>query len=286
MGGATLLGRPTLGWRDAPALAWRALTMRARPRPAARRRRAAGGQSPGATMTSATPEQYVQEKAAASGSSFYYAFLFLSPPRRAAITAFYAFCREVDDVADEVSDPGVAAVKLAWWRSEVGAAFAGTAEPSGDARPHAACGRLRDRAGAPARRDRGLPDGPRPVALSRLSRPGPLLRPGRRRRRRSRREHLRPHPAVDHRLRAPPGPRDAAHQHHPRRRRRRASQPHLPADERAEAVRGQGRGDPRTQVQRPLSCADAASRPSARTAPTTRRSHCSATPTAPRRSPA
>ena len=72
-----------------------------------------------------TPEQYVQEKAAASGSSFYYAFLFLAPPRRAAITAFYAFCREVDDVADEVTDPGVAATKLAWWRSEVGAAFAG-----------------------------------------------------------------------------------------------------------------------------------------------------------------
>ena len=72
-----------------------------------------------------SPEQYVQEKAAASGSSFYYAFLFLAPPRRAAITAFYAFCREVDDVADEVSDPGVAATKLAWWRSEVGAAFAG-----------------------------------------------------------------------------------------------------------------------------------------------------------------
>jgi len=72
-----------------------------------------------------TPERYVQEKAAASGSSFYYAFLFLTPPRRAAITAFYAFCREVDDVADEVSDPGVAATKLAWWRSEVGAAFAG-----------------------------------------------------------------------------------------------------------------------------------------------------------------
>lgn len=72
-----------------------------------------------------TPEAYVQEKTARSGSSFYYAFLFLPPPRRAAITAFYAFCREVDDVVDEVRDPGVAASKLAWWRSEVGAAFAG-----------------------------------------------------------------------------------------------------------------------------------------------------------------
>jgi 15-cis-phytoene synthase len=72
-----------------------------------------------------TPEQYVQQKAAASGSSFYYAFLFLPPPRRAAITAFYAFCREVDDVVDEVTDPGVARTKLAWWQSEVAKAFAG-----------------------------------------------------------------------------------------------------------------------------------------------------------------
>lgn len=72
-----------------------------------------------------TPEQYVQNKAAASGSSFYYAFLFLPPARRAAITAFYAFCREVDDVVDEVSDPGVAQTKLAWWQSEVARAYAG-----------------------------------------------------------------------------------------------------------------------------------------------------------------
>ena len=72
-----------------------------------------------------TPEQYVQDKAAASGSSFYYAFLFLPPPRRAAITAFYAFCREVDDVVDEVSDPGVARGKLAWWQAEVAQSFAG-----------------------------------------------------------------------------------------------------------------------------------------------------------------
>jgi phytoene synthase len=72
-----------------------------------------------------TPEQYAQEKAAKSGSSFYYAFLFLTPPRRAAITAFYAFCREVDDVVDETLDAGVAATKLAWWRGEVAAAFGG-----------------------------------------------------------------------------------------------------------------------------------------------------------------
>ena len=72
-----------------------------------------------------TPQNYVQVKAAASGSSFYYAFLFLPPPKRAAITAFYAFCREVDDVVDDVADPSVAASKLAWWAGEVGQLFAG-----------------------------------------------------------------------------------------------------------------------------------------------------------------
>lgn len=72
-----------------------------------------------------TPEQYVQQKAAASGSSFYYAFLFLPKPRRGAITAFYAFCREIDDVVDNMEDPGVARTKLAWWQSEVAQSFAG-----------------------------------------------------------------------------------------------------------------------------------------------------------------
>jgi 15-cis-phytoene synthase len=72
-----------------------------------------------------TPQEYVQEKAAASGSSFYYAFLFLPKPRRAAITAFYAFCREIDDVVDNVSDSAVARTKLAWWQTEVAKSFGG-----------------------------------------------------------------------------------------------------------------------------------------------------------------
>jgi len=72
-----------------------------------------------------TPDAYCQQKAAASGSSFYYSFLFLPAERRRAITALYAFCREVDDVADEVKEVDVARTKLAWWRTEVANLFAG-----------------------------------------------------------------------------------------------------------------------------------------------------------------
>ena len=72
-----------------------------------------------------TPDEYCQDKAASSGSSFYYSFRFLPPGRRRAITALYAFCREVDDIADECPDRDVAHAKLAWWRDEIARTFAG-----------------------------------------------------------------------------------------------------------------------------------------------------------------
>ncbi len=72
-----------------------------------------------------TPDQYCQDKAAASGSSFYNSFRFLPKDKRRAITALYAFCREVDDVVDECSDAGVARTTLDWWRSEVAAIYSG-----------------------------------------------------------------------------------------------------------------------------------------------------------------
>ncbi len=72
-----------------------------------------------------TPDEYCQQKAVQSGSSFYYSFLFLPPERRRAITALYAFCREVDDAVDEPADPAVAASKLAWWRAEVAQLYSG-----------------------------------------------------------------------------------------------------------------------------------------------------------------
>lgn len=73
-----------------------------------------------------TPEEYCQQKAVQSGSSFYYSFLFLPPQRRQAITALYAFCREVDDVVDETSDASIAQTTLQWWRNEVKQMLAGS----------------------------------------------------------------------------------------------------------------------------------------------------------------
>src|SRR5262249_34444573 len=52
----------------------------------------------------------------------------LPPERRRAITALYAYCREVDDIVDEVSDPGIAQTKLAWWVQEIDRLFSGAAQ--------------------------------------------------------------------------------------------------------------------------------------------------------------
>jgi len=72
--------------------------------------------------------QYCQERAAASGSSFYYSFIFLPPDTRRAITAFYALCRELDDVVDECHERQIAETKLDWWRGEIARFAAGVPE--------------------------------------------------------------------------------------------------------------------------------------------------------------
>lgn len=66
------------------------------------------------------PHQYCQTRAVNSGSSFYYSFRLLSPELRRSVTAFYALCRELDDVVDECRDASIAARKLDWWRDEIG----------------------------------------------------------------------------------------------------------------------------------------------------------------------
>lgn len=75
-----------------------------------------------------TPDEYCEQKTAGAGSSFSYSFLFLDPDERRAMTILYAFCREVDDVVDECSEPSIARIKLAWWRDEVARSYAGEAQ--------------------------------------------------------------------------------------------------------------------------------------------------------------
>lgn len=81
-----------------------------------------------------TPQNYCAQKAAEAGSSFTAAFRLLPMERRQAMEALYAFCREVDDVVDECSDPALAEVKLHWWRSELDQILAGKSQhPLGQA---------------------------------------------------------------------------------------------------------------------------------------------------------
>src|SRR5690606_24527014 len=72
-----------------------------------------------------TPDEYCRERTTRSGSSFSYSFLFLPADRRRAITALYAFCREVDDVVDESTDAGLARTRLDWWRAEIDRLYEG-----------------------------------------------------------------------------------------------------------------------------------------------------------------
>jgi len=73
-----------------------------------------------------TPRQYCEEKTRGSGSSFFYAFLFLEENQRRAMLALYAFCREVDDIADETSEQSIAMQKILFWREELQRVFHAT----------------------------------------------------------------------------------------------------------------------------------------------------------------
>ena len=75
-----------------------------------------------------TPDEYCLQKTRNSGSSFYNSFRFLSPLKRRAITALYAFGRELDDVVDECREEEIAYKTLAWWRQDVAKIYQGTPE--------------------------------------------------------------------------------------------------------------------------------------------------------------
>ena len=82
---------------------------------------AASGASPRST---ADLNAEIEARVRAAGTSFYWGMRVLPPARRAAMYAIYAFCREVDDIADDAPDAQKAPL-LAAWRAEIAALYAG-----------------------------------------------------------------------------------------------------------------------------------------------------------------
>ena len=73
------------------------------------------------------PLHYCRDKIGGAGSALYYSLLFLPPASRTALIALHALRRELDDIADECTDPGVARLKFAWWQEELANLFQGRA---------------------------------------------------------------------------------------------------------------------------------------------------------------
>jgi presqualene diphosphate synthase len=68
----------------------------------------------------------VRRKVEAAGTSFYWAMRLLPAERRHGMYAVYAFCREVDDIADDDSSPPERKKRgLAEWHDEIAALYAG-----------------------------------------------------------------------------------------------------------------------------------------------------------------
>ena len=63
--------------------------------------------------------------ATAPGSAGYYSLRFAPKALRDDLAAVYAWRHQLRGVLDQVSDPGVAAAKLAWWRDELQRTFDG-----------------------------------------------------------------------------------------------------------------------------------------------------------------
>lgn len=68
---------------------------------------------------------YVHGVVRAAGSSFYGAMRTLPAPRREAMFAIYAFCREIDDIADDPLPADEKTTALAAWRNEIGRLYEG-----------------------------------------------------------------------------------------------------------------------------------------------------------------
>jgi len=79
----------------------------------------------GAVPDDASLREAIRHRVEAAGTSFYWAMRLLPRERREGMYAIYAFCREVDDIADDTAPPTQKQVALADWRREVDALYAG-----------------------------------------------------------------------------------------------------------------------------------------------------------------
>jgi phytoene synthase len=83
----------------------------------------ATAQAPGIDL--AACQEHVRAVVAGSGTSFYWGMRMLPLPKREAMFAIYAFCREVDDIADSDAPGAAKQADLARWREEIEALYAG-----------------------------------------------------------------------------------------------------------------------------------------------------------------
>ena len=80
------------------------------------------------TAVDSDAREHVHEVVKASGTSFYLGMRILPPNRRDGMFAIYAFCREVDDIADSSEGETEKLAQLAQWREEIDRLFAGCPE--------------------------------------------------------------------------------------------------------------------------------------------------------------
>ena len=67
----------------------------------------------------------IRQRVEAAGTSFYWAMRLLPKERREGMYAVYAFCREVDDIADDTAPPAEKQAALAGWHDEIDSLYAG-----------------------------------------------------------------------------------------------------------------------------------------------------------------
>jgi len=83
-------------------------------------------------LSEAQARRHVHGLVRRAGSSFFWAMRMLPSERREAVYAIYAFCREVDDIADEDGDAEDKVARLRAWRQEIAGLYAGrAATPTG-----------------------------------------------------------------------------------------------------------------------------------------------------------